>query len=272
MTTDPKRLADEAHDELGVRLIRAGRRVKPAADVQRRALAAASLAATATLSTSASGAAITLLGAIKWTVIGLSAAGVLSGATIVAMRESERRLTPSFVPSAPPSPPSAGASLPPPVRPEPPSSSQAAAPAPVVPEKSSEAHAPLHRPSVHAIQPPHAVASTAEAATAPAGSAAPAASNASSRDSTLTEELAAMDDARRAVASGQSAAALQALDDYASRYPRGRFAQEAFVLRIEALMQRGERGAATALAHQLLTAYPKSPAARKVRALLGLTE
>jgi outer membrane protein assembly factor BamD (BamD/ComL family) len=82
-------------------------------------------------------------------------------------------------------------------------------------------------------------------------------------------EIAQVDRARRALAEGNAGEAQRLLDEYQHEFPRGRLGQEAVALRVEALLKQGNRGAATALAAPFLAAYPASPAAARVRALLG---
>ena len=83
----------------------------------------------------------------------------------------------------------------------------------------------------------------------------------------LAAETGALDEARSALRSGQPAQALRALDSYSKSFPRGAMAQEATVLRIEALSQLGDRSGADALAARVLRAHPTSPLAPRVRAL-----
>ncbi|MCC6554624.1 MAG: outer membrane protein assembly factor BamD, partial [Polyangiaceae bacterium] len=71
--------------------------------------------------------------------------------------------------------------------------------------------------------------------------------------------------AREALAGGRARAALAALDAYSARFPGGRLALEAEVLRIEALAGSGEASAATALARAFLAAHPASPYANRLR-------
>ena len=63
--------------------------------------------------------------------------------------------------------------------------------------------------------------------------------------------------------------AAKELDSYARRFPAGSLRTEAKVLRIEALMLRGDRAGATRLGRALLQRSPKGPYARRIRSLLG---
>jgi outer membrane protein assembly factor BamD (BamD/ComL family) len=82
-------------------------------------------------------------------------------------------------------------------------------------------------------------------------------------------EISAVDTARTALRAGDAAGALAELDRYEGKFGRsGSLAPEAAVLRIEALLVRGDRARAKALADAFLAAHPKSPLAARVRALV----
>ncbi|HET9931314.1 MAG TPA: hypothetical protein VFQ35_11525 [Polyangiaceae bacterium] len=87
----------------------------------------------------------------------------------------------------------------------------------------------------------------------------------------LAEEVRAIDDATRALGSGQATRALALLDDYDRRYAERRFAPEALYLRMEALTRLGRSGEARTVAKRLANAYSTSPQAARARALLGET-
>jgi outer membrane protein assembly factor BamD (BamD/ComL family) len=59
------------------------------------------------------------------------------------------------------------------------------------------------------------------------------------------------------------------IDDYEARFPGGSLAQEATVLRIEALASQGDRQGASALGDRFVAEHPTSPYAARVRQLLG---
>jgi hypothetical protein len=86
---------------------------------------------------------------------------------------------------------------------------------------------------------------------------------------TLSDEVAALQVARTALADHDSGGALAALDRYKSRFPAGRLAPEATVLRIDALLERGDRAQASALADRFESANPKSPYTERIRSILG---
>jgi len=88
---------------------------------------------------------------------------------------------------------------------------------------------------------------------------------------TLPLELAAIDSARKALAQGNAALASRLLDRYSARFPKPRLGAEATVLRIETLMERGDRAGASRLGKAFLANNSKSPYARRVRSLIGDT-
>ncbi|MBX3211274.1 MAG: hypothetical protein KF850_04515 [Labilithrix sp.] len=88
----------------------------------------------------------------------------------------------------------------------------------------------------------------------------------------LAREVALVEEARVALARGDAAAALRALDAHAREFPSGTLSPEARVLRIEALVRAGgekERSEAHRLGDAFLAAHPSGPHARRVRAVLG---
>ena len=85
----------------------------------------------------------------------------------------------------------------------------------------------------------------------------------------LSAELAALDVARRALASGKPHAALRALDEYTRSFRERRLDAEAGVLRIEALLSAGESARARRLGEDFLRANPNSPYEKRVRSLIA---
>jgi hypothetical protein len=83
----------------------------------------------------------------------------------------------------------------------------------------------------------------------------------------LEEEVSAIDRARRGLAGGDWAGALQAVDAYVARLPAGALGEEAAEIRIEALYRSGKKAQADKLSTQVLAAHPTSLYARSVRAL-----
>jgi hypothetical protein len=88
-------------------------------------------------------------------------------------------------------------------------------------------------------------------------------------DDTLTAEVTALDEARRALAAGEPGPALLSLDAYDRRFALRRLGPEAAVLRIEALMAAGRPDQAHQLGDQLLAAEPEGAYAQHVRSILS---
>ncbi len=88
----------------------------------------------------------------------------------------------------------------------------------------------------------------------------------------LTEEVAALDRARAALAARDTSAALRALDAYGVRFVRGRLAEEEVVLRVQVLLARGDLAGAGAVASVFSKAHPRSPYVARLRALVTAEE
>jgi hypothetical protein len=84
----------------------------------------------------------------------------------------------------------------------------------------------------------------------------------------LSEEVALLQSARRALAAQDPAAAMIKLDRYARRFKSGLMRLEAGVLRVQALLTQGNTRAAHEHAQQFLSAHPEGPHAKRVRSLL----
>lgn len=84
----------------------------------------------------------------------------------------------------------------------------------------------------------------------------------------IAREVAALDAVQALVQAKRASAALMALDRYDADHPQSVLAQEAHVLRIEALLQGGAVAKARALAERFLHEHVQSPHAARVRALL----
>lgn len=84
----------------------------------------------------------------------------------------------------------------------------------------------------------------------------------------LAAEVAVLDRARAALRRGDTAAALTALEAHRRAFADGALVAEADAVRIEALVQAGQRAAAAEHARMFLARYPGSPLARRVRSLV----
>ncbi len=87
--------------------------------------------------------------------------------------------------------------------------------------------------------------------------------------STLDEEVASIERARRAVSAGNAAAAIAAVDAYDAKYPNGSLVQESMEIRIDALLRQGDRATAERLSTRFIASHPSSPYVRRIRALLA---
>src|SRR5262249_12805560 len=128
--------------------------------------------------------------------------------------------------------------------------------------ETSPKDAPLAPPQV-------APAPAAETLPAPAKGVREARPAAQAQSPKLSDEVAALQVARTALAAHDARGALAAIDRYKSRYPQGRLAPEATVLRIEALLENGDRAQASALAERFESSNPKSPYTERIRSILS---
>ena len=84
----------------------------------------------------------------------------------------------------------------------------------------------------------------------------------------LDGEIRRLDRARAALARGSSEAALAELAAYENERKTAVLEREAAVLRIDALLARGDRNGAQSLAQRYVAAHPDDPHARRLRKLL----
>jgi Outer membrane lipoprotein len=241
--TDPTRLLDEGATATELAILRAGAAEEPPSDGRHKLSALLGLSAGLSASATATGtkaavASTVKIVATKWLVF--STVGVLaSGGLALYVHQS------SHVASPPESGVTAGKKETPPAAPE-----------------SIETEAPAVEPPV---APPRArEPSGARAATSPEQSA-----RAGSKS--IGEEIEALDGVRRALRNHAPGEALHALDGYDRAHPGGTLAQEAALLRIEALAASGDTAGARARAERFLKDNPKTPHRRRIAALLGET-
>ncbi|HEY4014450.1 MAG TPA: hypothetical protein VGM06_14005 [Polyangiaceae bacterium] len=84
----------------------------------------------------------------------------------------------------------------------------------------------------------------------------------------LNRELLALDRVRTLLAAPDASRALQELDVYDALFPESLLAAEARVLRVDALVESGDRAGAASLARRLLAADPASPYAPHLHQVL----
>jgi hypothetical protein len=271
-------LGDDPTDEER-RLLDSARLDVPPRAGRRRTLTAMGLAAAVTTTAGTGGAAATTAGAgliVKWMAIGAIGGTIALGAS--------GALTP-LVKSWGPRPPAVVAPLPPPAsHPDKVvdvSSGPPAAPVEVKPVRTEE---PVPRPSaddqtprdptpsVHRTSPAR-LARSAEPSRLSALPPSPAPLRdpaiVPAADDTLTAEVTALDEARRALAASDPGLALLSLDAYDRLFALRRLGPEASVLRLEALIAEGRADQARQLGDQLLAAEPEGAYAQRVRSLLS---
>jgi outer membrane protein assembly factor BamD (BamD/ComL family) len=81
--------------------------------------------------------------------------------------------------------------------------------------------------------------------------------------------VSSLDRARAALAGNDPARALTDLDEHEAEFPSGALAQEATLLRIEALVKLGRRSRAAEIARAFIADHPQSPHLSEVRALVN---
>jgi len=91
-------------------------------------------------------------------------------------------------------------------------------------------------------------------------------------DESLLGEVGWLDRASTSIRSGDVENGLQMLDEYKVRFPSAVLAPESQVLRIEALVRKGDRASAARLGEAFLARTPRSALAARVRSLLASTQ
>jgi hypothetical protein len=135
-------------------------------------------------------------------------------------------------------------------------------PEPAAPEAPNVSKAPVEA-SVH---PEPAAPEAPRVSKAPAAAKPPRKSRTpSSSLEDLLAEKALIDAARRALASANGGAALEALDQHASEFPRGQLASERAGTRVLALCELGRTADARREAGRFLARYPQHPMTARVR-------
>lgn len=262
--TDPQRLIDEGASDFERELLSAWQDEQPSGRARRRALALAGAGAATTLTAAATAqaAATTAQAAasaapkaslaialVKWLGVGFVAGLATSGVAL------------HYAAPLPPARPAmvshAVAPMAPPHRAAVKRGRAAPRPAVVEPTAAAPAAAPPRRHEVHRATAPTEVTAAA-AAPAP-----------SSPHGSLGPETAALDRARSALQSGHPTQALALVADYQRRFPAGMLAQEAAVLRIDALDKQGNRAEAIREARRFLAEHPDSPHAERLQRLMG---
>jgi hypothetical protein len=291
--TEPKRWIDDGAPDAVRDLLIAARDERPRRAASRRALVALGLggalsagagnAAGATGNALGSmaagkGASASLGLAVKWGLVGAATAAVVGVAGVALRHGSLPERAPAATGhedavhvAAPPaahgeSPRSFSEPAPEPARGEPGASSL---PAPVETRAAVTPRASgNHGSEGNAVPAGTAPRAGAQTPNPEVGSVASGDVVAREATSVLLEEVAAIDHARAAVARGDAAAAISALNAYAARFKPARFEPEALYLRMEALGAAGDHEEQRRVAERLLAAYPNAPQAARARALV----
>jgi hypothetical protein len=244
--TDPRRLLDGGGTGIERDLLEAGQAELPDASAKRRAAVALAIGAatasvwpTAAYATAKAGkAGMPLL--MKLLAAGAVGAGTLGTATYLITKPEPAQVTETAPPPAVEANRGAGK---PRVAPKPAEETPAPAEAVAAAETAAE---PKVAPEVRR---------------APQSAPAPA--------SSISDEIRVLDQARRAIASGDNAAAKRALEEHRRQYPKGALAEEAVLLQIESLVKQGKRGAAKSLAARFRASHPNSPHLRRIESVLA---
>ncbi len=246
----------EESDELTLALLRSGQEDAPdeASRMQNLALLGASVAVGGLAAKVGLAKWLWAAGAGKWLnvlgMVAVSAGSIGVYAVVQSLRE------PAHVQTMPAAP--AVAAMP---------SAAARSPEPT-PTVAATAIAPVETTPTPAAAPTIEIAPTTKGA---ASSAAPASSvmGTSAAKLGLSDEIARLDDARRALARGDANTTLVLLDRYDREPAAHALSQEASMLRIEALVALGRRDEARRHARRLLAANSGTAYEDRVRSLLG---
>jgi hypothetical protein len=253
----PERLGSAGATGLEQRLLRAATNERPSRELSERmargiglALPAIGAGGAASLSAKSAAAksAISSSSLLPWLTGGLAAALVVGGLVALGSKAAPDRAP---APSAP--------------------TSTALKAAPVLPG------APL-RPAAGAPAAGASPRTADDAAAKPLGSLVPQRNRAAATAATaataneLAKQVALVDGARAALASGRAEQALGIVREYQATYPRGTFRPEAAAIKIEALLKLGRKAEARASAEGFAAAYGPGPLADRVTRLAGIAQ
>lgn len=235
--SDPTRLLEDGTDEFEASLLRAGRSDAMSSRSRRQILAGIGIGGLLTASTVASG--------VRAAGKGWFAKAGLGAASALAIWAGVRATHPDPSPD--------------------PASAPAAAPAQVAAPRA----APVGPPAVEQLPEAELPPETAKTPASRTPARAAAAETRAEREASLTRELGAIEQARRAFLARDYSQSLRLLDDYARRFPKRQLASEATVLRIETLAARGDHDAAARVGRDFLQSHPNGPYAQRVRSVIG---
>ncbi len=254
-TDPPERLRAAGATHLERRLLDAASNEQPGRDLSERMARAIGVTLTLAPGSAASGRASTGTQAVKaaeasrtivpWLSGALVVAGVIVGA-LVTTRPDAKVAVPSAVAAVALS--ASGAS----------STPATAVPAPLVGTQPTD---PAPDASDGSDEPP----AKAAGSTFTRGHRGPAPGE-------LANQIALVDAARSALASGDGQRALAIVGEYQSEYPTGTFRPEVSAVKIEALVKVGRMTEARTLAERFVVAYGRSPLAARVAHLAHIAE
>ncbi len=205
--TEPKRYLDSGESSVATTLLRSAERDGPDDGSMRRALATVAAATAITAATGSAAATTSAALWLKWLGIGLLSGGVVAfGATELRHRESPRLVDTTHIEQAAPE----------------------VAPAASPPRPPKPADEPPPEPEPAKLAAPRPIPSRGEPPVA------------ESATDSLGRELARIDAARKRLASGDAESAIHEVDRYDREFPRGRFHEEAALLRAEAYASLGD--------------------------------
>ena len=263
MADDPVRLFDESGSELLRSLLSAAREEQPSETAVQQTLTAVGVGtAIVTLSTSAAGAA-GMHGAIGTASLG-SAKGIASATSLIVLKWLGVGVVAGIAAT------SAAYGVNSAITPAP---RAEIAKAPAQPRATAAARSkPVALPAApEPAEAPEVPAPAAPATATPSALPLPAPAPRAADDSApLAAEVAALDNARQAVSSGNATRALQILNEYDTRFAAPRMLPEALYLRLEAFTLQGDKSDSEAVALRILRTYPSGPHAARARAVLGI--
>ena len=201
----------------------------------------------------------------RWIVVGACAVGLAAVVAGVAGGQDRVRALPAAAAPVPVRSPATSA------EPEPEPADAKKSDAVVTPDSLPSAPA---RPATPRAPSPGARAATSPAEPPPASSASipPPASSASipppASSASIAREVELLDAVKAKLGAGDASGAARTLDAYDGEFPRGTLRPEATVLRIRALLARGDREAAVALGDEFLASHATGVHAKRVRSLL----
>lgn len=266
---NPPRLSVSGND-LETRLLCAGRAESPSRASKKRAAAAAALLAVGTdagVGVLAKRAAHGWLFRIVGAILGIAGIGLALyfGFPEAKTGNSHGRGSVTNTPAETASPVPARTGSPAVESPSDVATVSVAALPSVEPLPTTTALTPMTTAPPAKVAPPVTAAPRASAAKA----ATPPTSTGNEDRAGLAAELALVRRAKRALASGDAPGALTLLDEYALAFPRGKLAEEAAAIRVEALATAGETEAARSAGARFFQQYPSSPYGERVRSSLA---